>query len=160
MNQLPPDSNIRKVLYDDLPALKGVIDTSSLFPSEFLDDMIASYFHQDNNTEFWVTYVEKEPVAVAYFAPERLTNGTYNLYLIAVHADHQGKTIGKSLIEFIEQFLKDRGERILLVETSGLPSFERTRAFYLKNGYTEEARIREFYAAGEDKVIFWKALSS
>lgn len=160
MNQLPPNSNIRKVLYDDLPALKAVIDTSGLFPSEFLDDMIASYFDEDNTTEFWFTYVEKEPVAVVYFAPERLTSGTYNLYLIAVHADYQGKAIGKSLMAFIEQFLKERGERILLVETSGLPSFERTRAFYFNNGYIQEARIREFYAAGEDKIVFWKALSS
>lgn len=158
MDQLPPNSNIRKVLREDLPALKAVIDTSGLFPSEFLDDMITSYFHEDNNTECWFTYVEKEPIAVAYFAPERLTSGTYNLYLIAVHADYQGKSIGKSLMAFIEQFLKERGERILLVETSGLPSFERTRAFYFNNGYIQEACIREFYAAGEDKIVFWKAL--
>jgi RimJ/RimL family protein N-acetyltransferase len=55
--------------------------------------------------------------------------------------------------------LAARGERILLVETSGLPEFERTRAFYAKHGYEEEARIREFYRAGEDKVVFRKALA-
>jgi hypothetical protein len=27
-----------------------------------------------------------------------------------------------------------------------------------KNGYSQEARIREFYAAGEDKVVFAKML--
>ena len=47
---------------------------------------------------------------------------------------------------------------MLLLETSGLPEFARTRAFYRTNGYDEEARIREFYAAGEDKVVFRKAL--
>ena len=45
-----------------------------------------------------------------------------------------------------------------LVETSGLPEFERARAFYRKCGYEEEARIREFYNAGEDKIVFRKAL--
>jgi hypothetical protein len=51
------------------------------------------------------------------------------------------------------------GERVLLVETSGLPEFGRTRAFYLHLGYAEEARIREFYQAGEDKIVFRKALT-
>ncbi|CAN0589115.1 unnamed protein product [Ectocarpus sp. 12 AP-2014] len=48
--------------------------------------------------------------------------------------------------------------RVLLVETSGNAGFARTRAFYAQAGYEEEARIREFYAAGEDKIIFRKAL--
>jgi RimJ/RimL family protein N-acetyltransferase len=49
---------------------------------------------------------------------------------------------------------------MLLVETSGLPDFERTRAFYLKCGYEEEAHIRDFYATGEDKVVFRKVLNA
>jgi ribosomal protein S18 acetylase RimI-like enzyme len=55
--------------------------------------------------------------------------------------------------------LVERGERLLLVETSGVESFEYVRAFYRKSGYQEEARIREFYAAGIDKIVFRKALS-
>ncbi len=58
----------------------------------------------------------------------------------------------------IEQALAANGQRLLLVETSGLPRFEKTRAFYKKLGYNEEARIREFYQAGEDKIIFCKAI--
>jgi ribosomal protein S18 acetylase RimI-like enzyme len=57
-----------------------------------------------------------------------------------------------------EADLEARGGRVLLVETSGLEKFARTRAFYRFIGYDEEARIREFYAAGEDKVVFRKAL--
>jgi ribosomal protein S18 acetylase RimI-like enzyme len=56
--------------------------------------------------------------------------------------------------------LAKRGERILLVETSGLESFEYVRAFYRRSGYNEEARIREFYKTGDDKIIFRKALSA
>lgn len=44
--------------------------------------------------------------------------------------------------------------------TSGLASFERTRAFYRKCGYDEEARIRDFYRAGDDKIVYRKALAA
>jgi ribosomal protein S18 acetylase RimI-like enzyme len=153
-------TSIRPVVPDDLPALKEVIDSTGLFPSEYLDEMIAPYFEGSQQTDFWLTYlVQDKPVAVAYVAPERLTRGTYNLYLIAVQASYQGRGKGESLLQYIETFLQKQGERLLLVETSGLPSFERTRAFYRKNGYTQEARIREFYAAGEDKIIFRKSLT-
>lgn len=150
--------NIRPVKPHDLPAIKKVIDSSELFPSEMLDDMIAPFFSGENEGDFWITYDDNSPTAVAYFAPEQMTNGTYNLYLIAVHRDHKGKKIGQSMLRHVEAFLKQSGVRILLVETSGLPSFERTREFYRKNGYVQEARIREFYDVGDDKVVFWKSL--
>ncbi|NET59822.1 MAG: GNAT family N-acetyltransferase, partial [Symploca sp. SIO2E6] len=95
---------------------------------------------------------------VAYYAPEPYTEGTWNLYFIAVHPSRQGEGIGTKLLYYIEQMLAGQGDRLLLVETSGLPNFERTRSFYRKHGYEEEARIREFYRAGDDKVIFRKAL--
>lgn len=58
----------------------------------------------------------------------------------------------------VEETLKARGGRMLLVET--LASFERTRAFYAKCGYEEEARIRDFYTEGADKIVFRKVLSA
>jgi ribosomal protein S18 acetylase RimI-like enzyme len=94
------------------------------------------------------------PVAVAYAALERMTSGTWNLYLIAVHPAYQRWGIGAALIHDVEGVLAARGARVLLVETSGPPAFARSRAFYRANGYEEEARIRDFYAAGEDKVVF------
>ncbi|MEM9527502.1 MAG: GNAT family N-acetyltransferase, partial [Bacteroidota bacterium] len=84
--------------------------------------------------------------------------GTWNLYLIAVHHNQRSKGIGAALMAQVEKSLTDQGARILIVETSGLEAFARTRKFYRELGYTEEARIREFYSAGDDKVVFWKKL--
>jgi GNAT superfamily N-acetyltransferase len=150
--------DIRPVLPGDLPFLKAVIESNGLFPPELLDGMTAGYFAENNDTGHWITCLAGQPVAVAWFAPEPMTSGTYNLYLIAVDVRHQGTGIGARLMTYIEQFLRQRGDRILIVETSGFPAFGRTRAFYLRCGYTQEARIREFYAPGEDKIVFWKSL--
>lgn len=108
--------------------------------------------------DLWLTYDDGTPMAVAYCAPERMTLGTWNLLLIAVHPDTQGKGYGAAIIRYIERTLAANGQRVLLVETSGLPSFEGTRLFYKKLGFDLEAVIREFYQAGEDKIVFRKAL--
>lgn len=150
---------IRKIEKKDIPHLKNIIDSTGLFPSELLDDMIADYFNNPNSSDIWLTLeVDGAPVVIAYCAPERLTSGTYNLYLIAVLKDHQGKGLGASMMQYIEQMLKEQGHRVLLVETSSLPEFELTRRFYDKSNYRREAVIREFYQKGEDKIIFWKKL--
>jgi len=150
---------IRKIEKKDIPQLKKIIDSTGLFPSELLDEMITDYLTNPNSTDIWLTLeCNNAPVVIAYCAPERLTIGTYNLYLIAVLKEYQGKGLGASMMMHIEQLLKEQGHRVLLVETSGLPEYELTRKFYDKSNYHREAVIREFYQAGEDKVVFWKKL--
>ena len=154
-------TNIRTVEQRDLAFLQIVIDTTKLFPSELLEGMLEDYFTNPSSHDIWLTTeFNQAPIAVAYCAPERLTEGTYNLYLIAVHKDFQDKGIGAAIMLHLEHLLRERSVRILLVETSGLPEFEPTRAFYDKCLYTREAVIRDFYKESEDKVIFWKKLNS
>ena len=153
---------IRPAMPDDKKAIMAIAEAIGLFsPQEFeeLDGMLSEYFDGNLSSDnFWIVYDNGEPVGVAYYAAEPYAHGTWNLYFIAVHPDYQGNGFGTKLIGYVEQMLTERGERLLLVETSGLPNFEPTRAFYRKQGYNEEARIREFYKAGDDKIIFRKAL--
>ena len=151
------NTRIRPVTLNDIHALQKVIDATSLFPSDLLPDMMAGYFAGEESGH-WLTCGDGEATAVVYCVPEQMTTGTWNALLLAVHPDYQGKGIGAALMKRVEQILTARGERILLVETSGSTAFKKTRAFYQKIGYEQEACIREFYAAGEDKIIFRKAL--
>ncbi|GFE52539.1 hypothetical protein So717_42920 [Roseobacter cerasinus] len=50
------------------------------------------------------------------------------------------------------------GYRLLIVDTSGTEAFDDTRRFYAKNSYATEAKIRGFWADGDDKIIFAKRL--
>ena len=151
---------IRAVRASDIDSLKAVIEAAGLFPPDLLDGMIAGHLAGTAPEEIWLTLEEDGPVAIAYCAPERMTAGTWNLLLIAVHPARQGHGLGAALMRHLEAGLAGRGERLLLVETSGLPEFARTRAFYLKNGYGQEACIRDFYQAGEDKIVFRKVLAA
>ena len=152
--------HIRKVNKEDIPELKKVVDSGELFPSYLLDDMIADYLNNEASTDIWFTSIDQgKPISIGYCAPERLTEGTYNLYAIAVHKDYQGKGIGKQMMNYVEHLLREKENRILIVETSGKPEFERTRAFYHKCNYIQQAVIPEFYEEGDDKVVFWKKLN-
>ncbi len=153
------DKQLRRILKNDIPALKMVLDSSGLFPSDLLDDMISGYLNDPSSTDIWFTaLVDDTPIAIGYCAPERLTEGTYNLYAIAVAKLHQGTGIGTQMMTYIEGLLRKKKGRILIVETSGKADFERTRQFYRTCDYTEQAVIPEFYDEGDDKVVFWKKL--
>jgi ribosomal protein S18 acetylase RimI-like enzyme len=153
-------NSIHPLVSGDVAALKSVIDATGLFPGELLDGMVADYLADNTAGEMWLVDVDAEgPRGLAYCAPERMTEGTWNLYLIALHPDAQRKGRGTAVVAEVERGLAARGARVLLVETSGLPEFEATRAFYAKCAFVQEARIRDFYRAGEDKIVFWKTLA-
>ena len=155
---------IRPTTPDDTNALLALAEASGLFQAdelEVLAGMLGDY-HAGKGMpgEFWLTDDEDGPVGVAYCAPERMTEGTWNLYLIAIHPDRQREGRGAAMLQHVERRLREQGERILLVETMGIPEFEPVRAFYRSAGYREEARIRDFYQAGQDKIVYWKSLTT
>lgn len=152
---------IRPTTPEDIDGLLTLADAAGLFQPEHLDflkGMLTTYFSSTDNPEFWITDDDNGPVGVAYCEPERMANQTWNLQLIAIHPDRQGQGRGKALLRYVEQTLTEQGGRVLLVETSGVPDFEPTREFYRKCGFEEEARIRDFYDTGDDKIVFRKAL--
>ncbi|MBW4544347.1 MAG: GNAT family N-acetyltransferase [Symplocastrum torsivum CPER-KK1] len=155
---------IRPTLPEDTTALIALADATGLFPPsalELLRQMLTDALGENSDAEhFWITDDDNGPVGVAYCEPERMTDRTWNLQLIAIHPVHQGQGRGTKLLNYVEQALTVRGGRMLLVETSGLPDFERTRTFYAKCGYEEEACIRDFYAVNDDKVVFRKVLNA
>ena len=151
---------------EHLPQVKHIIDSNQMFPSDMLKDMTAPFLNQES-LEFWCVVSDfkskkksnPDILAVAYCAPEMMTDNTWNLLLIAVSKTHQGAGIGGQLITHMETEVKQRSGRILLVETSGTSDFELTRKFYPKCGYLKVARIPEFYTKGDDKIVFWKKLT-
>ncbi|MBU8539871.1 GNAT family N-acetyltransferase [Falsiroseomonas tokyonensis] len=147
---------IRPLAASDLAPLRAVIDATGLFPGDLLDEMAAPHLRSEGPPELWLTTAEV--TAIAYAAAERMTEGTWNLLLIAVHPDRQRQGTGAGLVSAVEARLREAGARLLLVETSGLDEFEPTRAFYRALGFMEEGRIRDYYKAGEDKIIFAKPL--
>ena len=129
---------IRPTTLEDTEAVLALAVAAGLAPpgetqplAEVLAGSLSGRLGPDH---LWFTDDDGGLGGVAYCAPERLTDGTWNLYMIAVHPARQGRGRGAALVRHVERELAGRGARLLIVDTSGLPEFERTRAFYRRCG--------------------------
>ncbi|MEM7503182.1 MAG: GNAT family N-acetyltransferase [Pseudomonadota bacterium] len=152
--------NIRIPTSNDLSAIKCVLQDTDLFPPALLDEMIEPFLNGSESQEQWLVCESDDAgvIGFTYTRPEPFADGAWNLLAIGVRAAQQGKGYGARLLAEVEQALE--GERILIVETSGSDDFEATRVFYEGCGYTREATIRDYWADGDDKVIYWKSLEA
>lgn len=150
--------NIRDMRREDIPALAVVLDQTGLFPSDMLLPMAEPWLVGQADHRWLVALDGQEPIGFAYVEPERMTEGTFNLLAMAVKPEAQGRGFGKALLSDLIRRLRSDGGRVLLVETSSLDEFAATRAFYERQAFTREARIRDFYKKGEDKIVYWASL--
>jgi GNAT superfamily N-acetyltransferase len=156
---------IRPTLPEDTPILVTVSEGTRVFKpmeiqalQEVLDDYHATSQAQGHLS---VTYeLEGQPIGFAYYAPASMTDRTWYLYWIAVSKDIHAKGIGTQLLKYVEEDIRRRQGRILLIETSSLAHYELTRRFYLKHQYEQAAVIRDYYAEGDDMVVFRKRLNN
>ena len=100
-----------------------------------------------------------KPVGFAIYGPTMATDRTYDLYWLAVDRAAQGTGCGSVLLSEVERRLEALHARMLVIETSSRSDYAATRNFYLRRGYVEAARVREFYAPQDDRIILTKRLA-
>ena len=103
---------------------------------------------------------DDELVGYACYGPAPDTDRTFDLYWIAVEPGVQGSGSGTRLLTEVERKLQGQNARMLIVETSSRSEYAPTRHFYEKRGYAEAARVRDFYAPLDDRIIFTKRFHS
>ena len=79
---------------------------------------------------------------------------SYDLYWIVVDPACQSGGLGRALWQRTAAEVAHRSGGLVWAETSGRDQYEPTRAFYRALGFREEARLKDFYAPGDDKVFF------
>jgi ribosomal protein S18 acetylase RimI-like enzyme len=155
--------DVRPATLDDFPAIRAIAIDTGLFGAEDWPDVESIAMDSVNGEmpdHMWIVLDGPDGVAgAAYYAPEPFAHRMWNLYFLGVAPARQGSGVGGTLVRHVESVLRGRGESVLLIETSGTDKYAATRDFYLKLGYDLEARIRDFYGLGDDKVVFWKSLT-
>ena len=110
--------------------------------------------------EFVGAFDEDQLIGYACFGATPATEGTYDLYWLAVDPAMQGRGVGRALVREVETKLTGRGGRLLVVETSSRPDYDGTRTFYARSGYVEAARVRDFYAPADDRILLTTRLTT
>ncbi len=155
---------ISKAMDQDGQSIRSISANTSVFTPEevaTVAELWHEYIHQGSQASGYYFIVEKDDGQIrgyACYGPRSLTDGTYDLYWIAVDPNRQREGVGRILLEAAEKEIRELGGRLIFVETSGLEKYASTRRFYLATGYTQEAVIKDFYKDGDDLVIFTKHL--
>lgn len=143
---------------DHIPQLRAVLDSIALFPAEMLPELMAPCLAGEADA-LWLTMLrDGRATGFCYARAEALTEGTWNMLALGVAASAQRSGLGARLVRALEERLRAKGARLLIVDTSGTAAFAPARSFYEACGYHQEARIRDFWAEGDDKITFRKAL--
>lgn len=155
---------IRPTIPSDQYALIDLARQTGVFKPLEIDALeeVLNDYHTTNHAHGHrsITFEDAEQiVGFAYYAPAAMTDHAWYLYWIAVSKQTQARGIGGSLLRFIEDDIRQRHGRILLIETSSLPHYDLTRRFYLKHQYDQVAVLPDYYADGDDMVVFRKRMS-
>jgi ribosomal protein S18 acetylase RimI-like enzyme len=154
---------IRPMTQDDKPEVIRLLQALPEFePPEVAvaEEVIDSYLDNPSGSVYHIQVAEVESRVAGYvgYGPAPLTEGTWDIYWLAVSAEKQGRGIGHALMTLAEDAIKRAGGRLIIVETSSKPGYEKTRRFYLSQGYEIVGCIPDFYALGDDKLILLKRL--
>jgi ribosomal protein S18 acetylase RimI-like enzyme len=152
---------IRPAKPDDVERLAELTEATAFFQPHEIDalhSVLEAYFEGRTGHGCFVSGAKGKIDGFVYLGEADMADRTWYIWWLAVDPSTQGRGVGKELLKFAEGEASKRGGRVMFIETSGLPSYEPTRRFYVKNGYDKEAVLRDYYRDGDDLVIFRKRL--
>jgi GNAT superfamily N-acetyltransferase len=149
---------------EDREPLRRLLMATAMFTAEEVGialELIDAVLNRPGQQDYIVRCCEAAGTVTGYYCigPTPATEGTFDLYWIAVAPEVQGSGVGGLLIAHAQDLVRGMGGRLLIAETSSQPKYEPTRRFYLAREYTEVARIHDYYRPGDDLVVYGKYLT-
>jgi ribosomal protein S18 acetylase RimI-like enzyme len=137
--------------------------TPEFLPHEVLvaEELIDAFLTSSIESGYRILVAETDNRVVGYacYGETPLTEGTWDVYWIAVGRNTRGQGVGRALMQATENEIKKLQGRLVVIETSTKPDYNKTRQFYIKQGYSEIAVIPDFYTVGDGKAIMIKRLN-
>ena len=151
--------SIRPMAKDDFDPLLEIVRKTGMFTQaevEVAFELMDIWLNRPEQKDYIIHVAEENGELAGYvcYGPTPATEFTFDLYWIVVDPARQRRGIGKKLLSFAEKECCGHGGRLIIIETSSTGKYARTQDFYRRNGYEVEARIKDFYAMGDDRLIF------
>jgi GNAT superfamily N-acetyltransferase len=150
---------------DDRETVRRLVESTGVFSPveiEVAVELVDDRLKLGPRSEYQFLFADQGGQTVGYtcYGPIPLTAASFDLYWIAVDKAMHGRKVGRMLLERTEELVRELGGRQLYIETSNRHHYAPTRGFYLRCGYTQAALLKDFYALGDDKVIYEKVLEA
>jgi GNAT superfamily N-acetyltransferase len=159
---------IRSLLPSDRAQLIDILSRGAGFRSEeiacaieLIDGALAPSDDEQDGYEVRVAVEDDDDARVlgyACFGKTPMTAAAYDLYWLVVAEAARGRGIGATICSGVGDELKQRGARVIRVETSSLEGQGGARRFYEKTGFRLAGSIPDFYRDGDDLLVFAKVL--
>lgn len=154
---------LRPVAARDREALSALLRAIEQFrPDEVAvaEELIDAAIRDPGGTGYECIVAIEQGALAGYvcFGPTPMTLATWDLYWIVVLPSLQGQGVGKRLFGAFSDAIRVRGGRQIRVETSSQESYAATFGFYERLGFSVAGRLRDFYAEGDDLLIFYRQL--
>lgn len=153
-----------QVLARDLQDVRDIVTSTGFFSIDEIDvaeELVAEHLRQGPDSGYLFVFAEDSSGRVmgyACYGPVPCTARTFDLYWIAVRSATRGLGLGRALLVEVENRLRATGGGKLIAETSSRDQYAPTQGFYRSCGFFEEARIRDYYAPGEDILYFTRQI--
>jgi D-alanine-D-alanine ligase-like ATP-grasp enzyme/GNAT superfamily N-acetyltransferase len=160
----PPAATLRFEPRDsDRQAIRRIVDSTGLFRQPEVDvavELVEARLTKGAASGYEFAFAEENGDVLGYacFGHNSMTVASYDLYWICVDKSLHGRGVGRQLLEAVEQQVHRLGGQRIYIETSTRPDYVATRGFYLRCGYALEAELHDYYAPGDGKAIFVKAI--
>jgi D-alanine-D-alanine ligase len=156
---------LRGLRSTDRPAIQKILEQCVNFRPEELQialELIDEGISDPTSTDYHFIVAASGDRVVGYscFGRVPATDAAWDLYWIASDPAERGKGVGHRLHGATEAYIRSKGGRLILAETSSLPNYAQARSFYLRQGYQLCDQISDFYRPGDDRITFGKRLDS
>ena len=149
----------------DVNSIVEIVRSTGFFNDEELDiaaELVEERLLKGTESGYYFLFLEVDQKLTGYscYGPIPGTLSSFDLYWIAVNNESRGMGLGKLILELSEQKIASMNGTNAYIETASKDLYLPTRKFYEVNGYRAEARLKDFYALGDDKIIYVKTLLS
>ena len=162
--ELPQGAVIRPLRREDRLPLKTLLAATQVFTADEIGialELIDTVLNTPGQHDYVIAvYDHHGPAGYYCIGPTPGTDGTFDLYWIAVDPLRHGLGIGSALDLHAAAYIRSHNGRLIVAETSSTPRYDLTRRFYQTRKYAELARIRDYYRPGDDLVVYGKILVS
>jgi ribosomal protein S18 acetylase RimI-like enzyme len=159
-----PEVAVKPTLAGERAAIEDILGRCGVFRDEEVAvalEVLDVYLNRPDQQDYQVYTASIGDTVAGYvvFGRNTMTDGTFELYWIAVDPARHRRGVGQALMELAEREIARQQGRLISVETSSRDDYRATRSFYSGLGYRRAAVVRDYYAVGDSKVILTKQLA-